>query len=290
MSKPGLLACLYPRSSTFWIVLIALKCHVASLTDPCPFSMSLISRIKHHRSCHGHSRAVWNPALLLLIYPEASGSPSQGRCFCFCLDFAGSSLKSSTYCSETGPFSIDSLSHLWILSSLLFLIYRARICLSISYLALRVMDFWHQIELICLPFESLLEFAALLGSLCHRSHHLRICLPSRVLSDSVYHKRKPPLYLHPPPRVAPYPPQSLSALTPLLPVHSFPLLSLLCCPGPHSLIASPPPPQPILVLHLSEPLALPFLALWLVLLLFLCASLTVFCALDAFHSYLALCL
>ena len=214
MSNFGLLACPYPRSSTLLIVLIALKYHVASQTDPCPFSMSSISRIKHHRSCHGHSRAVWNPALLLLIYLEASSSQAQGRCFCFCLDFAGSSLKSLTYCYETGPSSIDSLSHLWILSSLLFLIYRARICLSISYLALKVMDSWHQIELTCLPFESLnynylLEFAASLGYPCHRSHHLRIFLPSRVLSDSVHHRKKPPLYLHPLPRVAPCPPQTL---------------------------------------------------------------------------------
>ena len=145
-----MLARLYPRSSTVYLclypyLLIALKCPVASLTDPWPFLMSLISRIEHHQSHPGHSRAVWNLALLLLIYPEASSYPSQGRRFCFCLDFAGSSLKSSTCCSETDPFSIDSLSRLWMLSSLLFLIYRARICLSISYLALRVMDFWHQI-------------------------------------------------------------------------------------------------------------------------------------------------
>jgi hypothetical protein len=63
---------LCPRPWTFWIALIALKCHSysASPTDPCPFLMSRISRIKHHRPCHGHSRAVWNLALLLLIYPE----------------------------------------------------------------------------------------------------------------------------------------------------------------------------------------------------------------------------
>lgn len=195
-----------------------------------------------------------------------------------------------TCCSETGPFSIGSLSHLWILSSLLFLIYRARIYLLILYLALRVMDFWHQIELICLPFKSLLEFAASPGFLCHR-FHLRKYLPSGVLSGSIHHKRKPPLCLHLPVRVISSDLQRLSVLTPLLPVHSLPLPSLLCCRGLPLLVASPPQPIPVTSnLRLFEPMALPLLALWLVMLLFLCVSVPSFCVSDAFHFYSALCL